>query len=210
MKNIVITGNIGAGKSTIVKKLSKDLINSTILHEPVEENVYIDEFYKVLSLYNNNITFFPQMNEISLKMQLFLHYFRLTQQFQMLTFDNDYVIQDRYLYDQLVFSQVMAKNGMMSVENFNLFRNIFDKTLMIAKEIDVLIYLQVSPENLMSRIKQRNRDCEKDITIDYITQLNKQYNMLFDDKLPNVKNQYVIDYNYISSEKYNSILDIIK
>lgn len=197
MKNIVITGNIGAGKTTLVNKLQKLLPECHIFNEPVDENPYIDNFYK-------------DMTKYSLSMQLFLHYFRLTQQYKIDEFKyHHYIIQDRYLYDQLVFSKVMYNSKVMSEKDFNLFNNIFNDTFKLGKEVDILIYLKVSPHVLMERIKQRNRECEKDITPDYIVMLNEEYNNVFNKGvLPNVKQQYVI--NYDNPELcFDEILDCI-
>jgi deoxyadenosine/deoxycytidine kinase len=212
MKNIVITGNIGAGKSTLVNKISGILPNSLILEEPVGENPYLNDFYSKLKLFSeNNKSNANDMSKISLTMQLFLHYYRLTQQFQIKNLIcYDYIIQDRYLYDQLVFSQVMLKQGIISLKDFNLFRDIFDATYNITKEIDILIYLKVSPHILMNRIAERNRECEKDITLDYITELNKKYNNMFEHKLSHIKNQYTIDYDNISDDIFNNIINIIQ
>ena len=211
MKNIVITGNIGAGKSTLISKLAEILPNNLILGEPVGENPYLNEFYEKLKFFGEtNKSNANEMSKISLTMQLFLHYYRLTQQFQIKDLIcYDYIIQDRYLYDQLIFSQVMVKQGIISLKDFNLFRNIFDATYNITKEIDILIYLKVSPHILMRRINERNRDCEKDITSDYIIELNKKYNNMFEHNLSHIKNQYTIDYDVIDDDLFNNIKNII-
>ena len=40
---------------------------------------------------------------------------------------------------------------------------------------EIFIYLRVSPELCMTRINKRNRECESNITIEYITQLYELY-----------------------------------
>jgi deoxyadenosine/deoxycytidine kinase len=207
IKNIVVTGNIGAGKSTLVEKLTKVLPRSFILSEPVSENPYIDKFYIELDKFKKTNQITKELNKVSLEMQLFLHYFRLTQQFQLKYINQkDFIIQDRYLYDQLVFSQVMVKQGILSPNDYDLFYQIFNSTFRLAREIDDLIYLSATPETLMKRIEQRNRDCEKDITIDYISALNDEYDEVFKKQLPHVKHTHIIDYNNITDETFESII----
>jgi len=43
-KFIVVAGNIGAGKSTLVELLSREL-QLTPFYEPVSENPYLSDFY---------------------------------------------------------------------------------------------------------------------------------------------------------------------
>ena len=43
-KFIAVAGNIGVGKSTLVKLLSENL-NWTPFYEPVTENPYLEDFY---------------------------------------------------------------------------------------------------------------------------------------------------------------------
>ena len=45
---------------------------------------------------------------------------------------------------------------------------------------DLLIHLQCSPEEQMKRIKGRNRDHEKGVTLEYITELKEQLDHLVD------------------------------
>ena len=44
----------------------------------------------------------------------------------------------------------------------------------------LMIFLKRSTEKLMERIKLRGRDCEKDISPEYIGQLNDLYNQWYD------------------------------
>ena len=44
---------------------------------------------------------------------------------------------------------------------------------------DVVVYLQASPDTLMSRIARRGRPFERDMERDYIRQLNEAYNHYF-------------------------------
>ena len=44
----------------------------------------------------------------------------------------------------------------------------------------IMIFLKRTTEKLMERIRQRGRDCEQEIPVDYIEKLNNYYNEWYD------------------------------
>lgn len=64
----------------------------------------------------------------------------------------------------------------MSQRDWDTYRNLFDNMVKFIHEPDLVIYLKANTDNLISRIKNRNRKFEKDISPEYIHSLNVYYN----------------------------------
>lgn len=197
MSYIVITGNIGAGKSTLSDKLSRDL-NIGVLSEPVDDNPYLEKFYAD-----------PKPN--ALRLQLFLHYYRFTQLYMMQQ-TSGHVISDRCIFDQHIFSKMMVEDGLLKHSEYDLFQHLYNDMRPLITKPDLTIYIRNSTETLMTRIATRGRDCEKNIPFDYIRRLNEKYDeFLITQRSPDavktfsnllVINDYDLykDYDFILSE----------
>ena len=80
---IAIAGNIGAGKTTLTQKLSKDL-NIKPIFESVDDNPYLELFYSNMSRWSFNLQIF------------FLHK-RFSNQLDLINSKQSFV-QDRSIY----------------------------------------------------------------------------------------------------------------
>ena len=84
IKHIVISGNIGVGKTTLSEIISKKF-NWELQLEEVKDNPYLDDFYK-------------SMNDWSFHLQIFFLNSRFNQ-IQKISESNNIVIQDRSIYE---------------------------------------------------------------------------------------------------------------
>jgi len=89
--HIVISGLIGAGKSTLATALGKRL-NLPVFYEPVTDNTYLEDFYKDTAKY-------------SFAMQVYLLNARFRQQ-QEIIWSNRGGVQDRSIYEDSIFAKV--------------------------------------------------------------------------------------------------------
>ena len=71
----------------------------------------------------------------------------------------------------------------MSDRDFRTYCELFNAMLKFIKKPDLIIYLQANTDTLMSRIKNRKRDYESDISSEYIHSLNIYYDRWIN-KLP--------------------------
>lgn len=197
---ICITGNIGAGKSTLVERLSKDL-HLNILSEPVDDNPYLEKFYAD-----------PKPN--ALRLQLFLHYYRFTQLYKVRQEPATPVISDRCIFDQLIFSKMMIEDGMLEHAEFDLFWKLYDDMRPLIDRPDMTIYIRNEVDTLMERIHTRGRDCEKGIPREYIKRLNDKYDdfLIYTKSIDAVKDMsnLVVIENYDLSKDYVKILNMIR
>ena len=86
------------------------------------------------------------------------------------------LIQDRTIYeDKEIFASNLLQLGHMSNRDFKTYCELFNAMLKFIKKPDLIIYLQANTDTLMSRIKNRKRDYESDISSEYIHSLNIYY-----------------------------------
>jgi len=167
--NLGIAGNIGVGKTTLTEKLSQDLGFSAI-YESVIDNPYLSDFYTNMSRWSFNL-------------QIYFLYTRFEAQVKLLK-SNDNFIQDRTIYeDKEIFAANLLELGHMSDRDFKTYCELFNAMLKFIKKPDLIIYLKANTDTLMSRIKNRKRDYESDISSEYIHSLNIYYDRWIN-KLP--------------------------
>ena len=162
LKNIVISGNIGVGKTTLAEKLAKKY-NWKILLEEVDNNPYLDDFYK-------------SMKSWSFHLQIFFLNSRF-KQIQKISKTNSTVIQDRSIYeDYEVFTKNLFDSGILLKREFENYKRLYNTILEYVKVPDLLIYIRKNNiNNIVNNIKKRNRKFEKKINTEYLKNLNNYY-----------------------------------
>ena len=162
LKHLVISGNIGVGKTTLAEKLAKKY-NWKILLEEVDNNPYLDDFYK-------------SMKNWSFHLQIFFLNSRF-KQIQNISKTNDTIIQDRSIYeDYEVFTKNLFDSGILLKREFENYKRLYDTILEYVKLPDLLIYIRnKNINNIINNIKKRNRNFEKKINTEYLKNLNNYY-----------------------------------
>ncbi|MAW07816.1 MAG: deoxynucleoside kinase [Halobacteriovoraceae bacterium] len=158
---IGIAGNIGSGKTTLTKKLSERLACRPMF-ESVEDNPYLEDFYS-------------DMNRYSFPLQVYFLNHRFNAH-RLIDQNNFSAIQDRSIYeDAHIFAKNLFRQGKMSARDFENYFSLYSTVVSFLKPPTLMIFLRRSVPKLMERIAQRGRECEKDISPDYISQLNDLY-----------------------------------
>ena len=162
LKHIVISGNIGVGKTTLAEKLSKKY-NWKILLEEVDNNPYLDDFYK-------------SMKSWSFHLQIFFLNSRF-KQIQNIEKTNSTIIQDRSIYeDYEVFTKNLFDSGILLKREFENYKRLYNTIIEYVKVPDLLIYIRnKNINNIVNNIKKRNRKFEKKINTEYLKNLNNYY-----------------------------------
>lgn len=159
--HIAIAGNIGSGKTTLTRLLSKHY-NWDAKYEDVDENPYLADFYNDMQRWSFNLQvyFLKERFKGIVEIQKSL----------------DNVVQDRTIYeDARIFASNLHAMGLMSSRDFENYNTLFDLMLSLVKAPDLLIYLRSSIPNLVSQIHKRGREYENGIRIDYLSGLNDRY-----------------------------------
>ena len=162
INHIVISGNIGVGKTTLSEKISKKF-NWELQLEEVKDNPYLDDFYK-------------SMKDWSFHLQIFFLNSRFNQ-IQKISVSNNVVIQDRSIYeDYEVFTKTLYDSGVLMEREFNNYKRLYNTILKYINEPDLLIYLRnLNIDKIISNIDKRSRNFEKSIDKEYLKKLNIYY-----------------------------------
>ena len=160
-KFITIAGNIGAGKSTLVRLLSARL-GWEPFYEPVAENPYLADFYRDMSTW-------------AFHAQIFFLTHRLKAHVELIRFPSS-VIQDRSVYeDAEIFAQNLYLAGNIGQRDYQTYRELYETVLRLLPPPDLVIYLRASASTLLGRLARRGRDYERTISLEYIESLNQLY-----------------------------------
>lgn len=159
--HIAIAGNIGSGKTTLTRLLSKHF-GWRPHYEEVDNNPYLDSFYEDMARWSFNLQIyflnsrFRQVNDIRES--------------------GDNVVQDRTIYeDAFIFASNLHDMGLMATRDFDNYNSLFELMSSYLQAPDLLIYLRASIPTLVRQIAKRNRNYEQSICIDYLTSLNEKY-----------------------------------
>jgi deoxyadenosine/deoxycytidine kinase len=159
--HVAISGNIGAGKTTLTNLLAKHYKWDTHF-EDVANNPYLNDFYE-------------DMQRWSFNLQIFYLNSRFTQIQEIKNSDRT-VIQDRTIYeDAYIFAPNLHKMGLMSTKDFENYFSLFTLMEKFISAPDLLIHLRASVPTLVNQISQRGREYEESIRIDYLKRLNERY-----------------------------------
>jgi deoxyguanosine kinase len=156
---IAIEGNIGAGKSTLAVKMAQDFNAKTVL-ERFADNPFLPKFYEDQSRY-----------AFSLEMSFLAdRYQQLSDDLSQFDLFKDFIIADYHIFKSLLFSKIT-----LEVDEFRLYRTLFDIIYKEMPKPDLYIYLYQNTERLLKNIKTRGREYEQDITAEYLDKINKGY-----------------------------------
>ena len=159
--HIAVAGNIGAGKTTLTKLLSKHY-DWEAHFEDVEQNPYLNDFYE-------------EMQRWSFNLQIYYLNSRCTQ-VQEINLNKKNVIQDRTIYeDAYIFAPNLHSMGLMTTRDFENYFSLFNLMDSFVSAPDLLIYLRASVPTLVNQIQLRGRDYEESIRLDYLKRLNERY-----------------------------------
>ena len=160
-KFVAVAGNIGVGKSTLVTMLCQNL-GWQPFYEPVAENPYLADFY-------------ADMQTWAFHSQIFFLTHRLRMHRQLLDHPTS-LIQDRTVYeDAEVFADNLYRQGLIHARDYSTYHELYEVVTEFLPPPDLVVYLRASVPTLFSRISSRGRDFERQITAEYLGQLNELY-----------------------------------
>lgn len=161
-KYIAIEGVIGAGKTSLAKKISSKLDAELIL-EQFEVNPFLEKFYS-------------DRKRFAFQTQMFFLINRYKQQEQLgqENLFTEFIVSD-YVFDKDRIFAYLNLNG----EELKLYESIFPLLSRSLRKPDLVVFLQSGVDRLMYNIKRRSRKIEKNLTRSYIEELSEAYTHFF-------------------------------
>jgi len=163
---IGIAGMIGAGKSTLATTLGEHL-DMDVYHEPIEDHEYLADFYRDTRRY----AFATQIYLLN----------RRFQQHQEIIWRGRGAVQDRTIYEDSIFAKMLAKSGLMDERDYRTYITLFRNMSNFMCKPNLIVYLDVSAQESLERIKRRGREVEAGITLEYLQALHAGYEEFVDD-----------------------------
>lgn len=159
---IVVEGPIGAGKTSLARKLAERLGARTLMEQP-ELNPFLGRFYADMDRWAmaTQLAFLFQRSEL-LK--------PLPQQLQV----GERVVSDFVLDKELLFADLN-----LGEDEAALYRQVLMQLQPAAPRPDLVVYLQAQPDTLIERVRKRGMDAEKRITEDYLERVARRYAEFF-------------------------------
>jgi deoxyadenosine/deoxycytidine kinase len=192
---IAIEGNIGAGKTTLARRMSEDF-NARLILERFEDNSFLPKFYEQPDIYA-----FPlEMSFLADRYQQLKDKLAMQELFSSFTI-SDYVIDK---------SLIFARNN-LKVDEFNLYSRLFHIISAFLPRPDLLVYLYLDIPKLQENIRKRGRDYEQAIQPQYLESIQAGYMNHF----RSLSNQriLIVDTNridFLENEKdYQALLELI-
>lgn len=163
-KYIVVEGPIGAGKTSLTRKLAQNLGGREMLEAP-ESNPFLPRFYQEPARYALSAQLFfllqrvEQVRDLNQR-DLFAHV----------------TVADFMLDKDPLFAQINLES-----EEYALYEGVYKHVRPQAPVPDLVIYLQASPATLLERVRKRRVEYERGLGLDYLMQLSSAYARFFHD-----------------------------
>ncbi|WP_423908702.1 deoxynucleoside kinase [Candidatus Spongiihabitans sp.] len=155
-------GPIGAGKTTLAKKIASSL-GAALMLEQSSENPFLERFYKSPEQY-------------ALQTQLYFLFQRVRQSSELRQGDlfTSLRIADFMLEKDPLFARIT-----LDEDELYLYEQVYQRLAMEVPAPDLVIYLQAPTDVLVSRIRRRGVLFERNMERDYLERLTESYARYF-------------------------------
>lgn len=159
---VVVEGPIGAGKTSLARRLADYAGASAMLEKP-GENPFLSRFYAD-----------PARHALSV--QLFFLFQRVNEVSELTQMD---LFQTRTVADYFFDKDALFARLNLNDDEFTLYQNIYRHLAPQAPAPDLVIYLQAPTETLYERVRRRGIGYEQAIAESYLERLSQGYRDFF-------------------------------
>lgn len=162
MENLYLSlaGPIGAGKTTLATKLGAAL-NLPVYHESLANDPILSDYYQ-------------DMPRNAFALQIHLLNRRFEQQ-QQIIWSKKGGVQDRTIYEDPVFAKMLCDTGILSERDYQIYLRIFNNMKSFMVHPNIIVHLDLTPEQSLERIRKRGLPSEQGITLEYLQRLGLAY-----------------------------------
>lgn len=195
MNFLVIEGNIGAGKTSLAKKIG-DRFNAKVILEQFSDNPFLPGFYSDPTRYA-----FPL--ELSF---LAARYNQVRDELEKQDLFKTFTVADYFFPKSLIFAA-----STLSGHEYRLFRQLYDIMDSSMPQPDLYVFLNTGTDRLLDNIKERGRPYEQTITAEYLEKIQQSY---FDFMKQQDRLRFLVidtgNVDFISSgEDFESVVDAV-
>ncbi|MCS6900536.1 MAG: deoxynucleoside kinase [Myxococcales bacterium] len=163
---LAVAGNMGAGKSSLVKWLHATFDLKPI-YEPQDDNPYLEDFYR-------------DMKRWAFSSQLFflVRRFRMQRELErsLPSLAHRGVALDRSIYeDAEIFAAHHRQVGNIDARDWRTYQDLYEAMRAELRPPDLMVYLRCPVGALRRRIQQRGRSYEQVIPTGYLRALDRLY-----------------------------------
>jgi deoxyguanosine kinase len=159
---VVVEGPIGVGKSSLVERLSERLEARKLL-EVADDNPFLAGFYKDARRY-----------AFQAQLWFLLNRFRQQQELAQWDLFRQTLVADYLFAKDKIFAYLTLEDHELS-----LYERVHALLQVRVPAPDLVIFLQASTEALLTRIAQRGKPYEREISRTYLEELNAAYTHFF-------------------------------
>jgi deoxyadenosine/deoxycytidine kinase len=159
---IAVEGVIGAGKTSLVRKLQARL-NAGMILENHDDNPFLAKFYKNRKRY-----------AFQTQMFFLISRYKQLEDLNQGSIFSEYTVSDYIFEKDLLFAYLN-----LDKEELRLYNQIFPKLAQNLLKPDLVIFLKADVNRLLANIRKRHRSYEIDIDEDYISDLHEMYGEYF-------------------------------
>ncbi|HEX5127232.1 MAG TPA: deoxynucleoside kinase [Rhodocyclaceae bacterium] len=159
---IVVEGPIGAGKTSLSRRLAERLGTQTLLEQP-ELNPFLSRFYQNMERW-----------ALPTQMSFLLQRAELLQDLKRLQKKNQRVVSDFLLDKDPLFASLN-----LAADEAKLYQELYTRLQPHAPAPSLVIYLQAQADILIERVRKRGVDTERPITESYLEKVTERYASFF-------------------------------
>ncbi len=161
-RHIVVEGPIGAGKTSLARRLA-NLTGAELILEQPDDNPFLQRFYEDRRRY-------------ALPTQLFFLVSRVEQARRLTQGD---LFRPASVADFMLEKDMLFARTVLDEAEFRLYRQLYEGLKPRSSAPDLVIYLQADPSTLAERVKKRARGYERTLAENYLAELARAYSEFF-------------------------------
>jgi len=163
---VIVAGNIGAGKTTLARILSRHF-GWWIGGESVEDNPYLSDFYADMSRWSFHLEVYFLGHRANLH--------------RTASERPEGAVLDRSIYeDREIFANAMHEKGFLSDRDLYAYDSLYRMIARTLPQPDLIIYLTAPVDVLCDRIRRRGLGFDRDVSAEYLAMIERFYRRWID------------------------------